>query len=101
MVRIPNRYLAVVNAILFSTCFETRSPNCEKRLRAASCLSVCLSIRVERLGPHLADFHEILHLNIFRKYVELIGVLSKYDKNSGYFTCIPVYIYNDISLNSS
>ena len=101
MVRIPTRFLAVVNDILFSTRFEARSPNCEKRLRAASCLSLCLSVRVGRLGPHLTDFHEILHLNIFRKYVELIRVLSKSDKNNGYFTCIPVYICNDISLNSS
>jgi hypothetical protein len=43
VVRMPTRFLAVVNDILFSTRFEARSPNCEKRLRAASCLSVCLS----------------------------------------------------------
>jgi hypothetical protein len=75
VVRIRTWFLAVVNDILFSTRFEARSPNCEKRLRAASCLSVCMSVRVERLGSHLADFHEILHLRIFLKYVELFYVL--------------------------
>jgi len=103
VVRIPTRFLAVVNNILFSTRFEARSPNCEKRLRVASCLSVCLPACLfawNDWAPHLADFHEILHLNSFRKYVEIIRVLSKSVKNNGYFTFIPIYIYNDMSLNS-
>ena len=35
----------------------------EKRLLASSCLSV----RMEKLGSHWTDFHEILYLSIFRK----------------------------------
>ena len=29
-------------------------------------MSVCLSVRVEKLGSHLTDFHEILYFRIFR-----------------------------------
>jgi hypothetical protein len=36
-----------------------RSQNREKHLLALSCLSVRLSIRIEQLGSHWADFHEI------------------------------------------
>jgi hypothetical protein len=35
------------------------SQNCEKRLLASSCLSVSPSARLERLGSHWTDFHEI------------------------------------------
>jgi hypothetical protein len=35
-------------------------------------MSVCLSVRNEQLGSHSTDFHEILYLSIFRKF------LSKY-----------------------
>jgi len=38
---------------------------------------------------------------IFRKSVEKIQVSLKYDKNNGYFTCRPMYIYGNISLSSS
>jgi hypothetical protein len=41
--------------------------------------------RMEQLGCHWADFHEILYLIIFRKYVEKIQVSLKSDKNKGYF----------------
>ena len=49
-------------------------------------MSVCLSIRprMEQVGPHWTDFHEILYLNIFRKSVEKIQFLIKHDKNNGY-----------------
>ena len=73
-----------------------RSKKCEKRLLASS----RLSFRVEQLGSHWADFHEILNLNIFRKYVEKIKVSLKPNKNNGYFTWRAVYIYNRISLSS-
>ena len=53
---------------------------------ASSCLSVCPSVRVELLGFHWTDFHEILYPNIFRKSVERIQVSLKLDKNNGYFT---------------
>jgi hypothetical protein len=46
---------------------------------------VCLSVRIEQLGSHWTDFHEILYLKIFRKSVEKIKVLLKSDKNDGYF----------------
>ena len=41
------------------------SQNCEKRLLA----SPCLSVRMEQLGPHWTNFHEILYLRIFLKCV--------------------------------
>jgi hypothetical protein len=59
------------------------SQNCEKRLLAPSCLSVC---------PHgttrlpLDDFYEILYLRIFQKSAEKIEVSLKSDKNNGCFT---------------
>jgi hypothetical protein len=66
----------------------------QKRLLASSCLSVsqsaclpvCLSVRMEQLGSHWTDFHEILYLSIFPKYVEKIHVSSKSVTNNGYFT---------------
>jgi hypothetical protein len=62
---------------------------------------VCLSVHMEQLDSHLTDFHEILHFIIFRKSVEKMQVSLKSDKNNGYFTRRPMYIYDDISLNSS
>jgi len=50
------------------------------------CLSVRPSIRMEQLGSHWKEFHKIWYLSIFRKLVENIQVLFKYDMNSGYFT---------------
>jgi len=47
---------------------------------------VCLSVRMEQLGFHWADFCEILYFRIFRKSVKEIQVLFKSDKNNGYFT---------------
>jgi hypothetical protein len=49
-------------------------------------LSVRPSVRMEQLGFHWTDFHEILYLRIFRKSVEKIQVLLKADNNKGYFT---------------
>ena len=37
----------------------------------------------------------------FRKQIEKIQVLLKSDKNNEYFTWKPMYIYDNISLNSS
>ena len=42
----------------------------------------CLSVRTEQLGSHWTDFHEIWHLSIFRKSVEIIQVSLKSDKNN-------------------
>ena len=37
-------------------------------------MSVCPSVRMEELDSHWTDFHEILNLGIFQKYVEKIQV---------------------------
>ena len=58
---------------------------------ALSC-HVCPSVRMEQLGFHCADFHEI-----FRNSVEKIKVSLKSDRNKQYFTRRRKYIY-DISL---
>ena len=42
-----------------------------------------LSFRVGHLGFHWTEFYEIWYLSIFRKSVEKIQVLLKYDKNNG------------------
>ena len=47
--------------------FRRFSQNCEKRLLVSSCLSVRPSLRIEQLGSHWTDFHEIWYLSIFRK----------------------------------
>jgi hypothetical protein len=51
-----------------------------------STLRFVMSVRMKRLDLHWTDFHEILYLMIFRKYVLQIQVLFKLDKNKGYFT---------------
>jgi hypothetical protein len=58
--------------------FLERSQNCEKRLLAA-----CLSVRAKQLSSHWMDFHEILYLSIFRKFVEKVQVSLKPDNNNG------------------
>ena len=40
-----------------------------------------LSVRMERLGSHWTDLHEMLYFSIFRKSVEKIQGLLKSDKN--------------------
>ena len=64
-------------------------------------MAVHLSVRMEQLGSHWTDFHEILYLRIFRKSVEKIQVSLKSDKNKGYFTRRPLYVFYHISLISS
>ena len=81
--------------------FGARSQNCEKRLRAASYLTVRLSIRVEKLGSHWTDLHRTWYLRIARKSVEKIQVSLKSDKNDVYLTRRPLHIYDNIALNSS
>jgi hypothetical protein len=67
-----------------------RSKNCENRLLA----SLCKSVRLEQLGSHWTDFHEIWYFSFFRKYVENIQVWLQSDKSNGYFTWRTVYIYD-------
>jgi len=38
---------------------------------------------MEQLGSHWTDFHEILYLSIFGKFVEKIQVSLKCEKNYG------------------
>ena len=40
----------------------------------------CPSVRMERLGSHWTDFHEIWHFGIFRRSVQKIQVSLKSDK---------------------
>jgi hypothetical protein len=61
--------------------------------RVSVCLSVCPSVRMEQLGTHWTDFHYIWHLSVFRKSVKKIQVSLKSDKNNGYFTWRPIYIF--------
>ena len=64
-------------------------------------MSVCPFVRMEQLGSHWTDFHEILFLSIFRKSVEKNQVSLKSDPNNWYFTWRPMYIHDSISLVSS
>ena len=48
---------------------------------------------MEQLGSHRTDFHYIWYSRIFRKSVENIQVSLKWNKNKGYFTWRPIYIF--------
>jgi hypothetical protein len=60
-----------------------------------------MSVHMEQLGSHWTDFHEIWYLNIFRKSVGKIQVSLKSERNDGYFTWRPIYVFDHISLSSS
>jgi hypothetical protein len=47
--------------------------------------SVRLSDRIEQLGSHWINFHEILYFRIFREYMWKIRVLLEAYKNKGHF----------------
>jgi len=51
---------------------------------------------MKQLGCNMKEFHEIVYLIIFRKYVDKIQVSLKSDKNKGYFTLKPICIYDHI-----
>ena len=70
----------------------------EKRPLASPFVSVRPSVRMQQLGPHGMKFHGILYLIILRKSVEKIQVSLQSD-NNGYFTLIPIYIFDNISLS--
>ena len=61
----------------------------------------CPSVRMEHLGLHWTDFYQIWYLHVFRRQVEKIQFPLEYDKNIGYFTWRPIYIFDHLSLNSS
>jgi hypothetical protein len=80
------------------------------RKATISCLSVRPTVRLffrASIHPHgttcshWTNFHEVSYLKIFRKTVDKLQSLLKADKNGIYFTCMRVYIYDNISLNSS
>ena len=70
-----------------------------EKLRKASSLPSVRPHGTTRI--HLTDFYEIWYLSIFRNSVTKIQVSLKSDKNNGYFTWRPIYIYDHFSLNSS
>ena len=76
---------------------QALSQNCQKRLLDLSCLSVCLSmclsVRIEQLGSYRTDFHEIWYSSLYRKSVDKIQVSLNSDKNNGYFTWKPVWVF--------
>jgi len=49
-------------------------------------MSVGPSVRMQLLGSHWMDFHEILDLSFFRKSAQKSQFSSKSEKNDGYFT---------------
>jgi hypothetical protein len=65
------------------------------------CPSAHLFVRKEQVGSHHEDFHETRCLIIFRKYVEKIKFLLKYEKNNRHFTYRPMHIYDSNSFSSS
>ena len=61
---------------------------------------VCLSVRMEQLGFHWKDFHELWKLRIFRKSIEKVQVSLNLDQKNGYYTLGPMPMYDNTSLNS-
>ena len=73
-------------------------PHSVKRVRritksGCSLCRVCPSLRMEQLGSHWTNFHEIWYLNIVRNTVENNQVTLKLNKNNRYFTWRSVYIF--------
>ena len=64
------------------------------------CLHVCPSVRLGQLGSHRTDFYEICYLGIFPKSVAKTQISLKRDKNNGYFTRRPIYVFDPSSLIS-
>jgi hypothetical protein len=64
-------------------------------------MSDCPSIHMEQLASHCSDFHEIWCFNTFQKSVEKIQVSLKSEKNNGYFTLKPLFVFYHITLSSS
>jgi hypothetical protein len=62
-----------------------------------------LAPRIFKWPPTFGKYmcRHVYHLSAPGRNVEKIQVSFKSDKNNGYFTLRPVYIYNYISLNSS
>jgi hypothetical protein len=64
-------------------------------------MGVRSSVRMEQLGSDWKDFREIWYLSVILKYVAKIQASLKSNKNKEYFAWRPMYLYDNISLNSS
>ena len=65
-------------------------------------MSTCPSSRrIEQIDSHWTNFHEIWYLGISRKSMQKFEYSLNSDKNNGYFTWKPMYIFNNILLNTS
>ena len=64
-------------------------------------ISALPPVRMEQLGCHWTDFHEIWYLSTIRKMVEKIQVSLKSEKNNGYFTWRQIYVFDHISHSCS
>jgi hypothetical protein len=53
--------------------------------------SSCLSVRMDHLGSHWTDFHEIRYLSVFQRFENFQDSLT-FVKNNGYFTWRPILI---------
>jgi len=65
------------------------------------CLSVCLSIHTEQLSSQWTYFCGILYLSIFFKICQEYSSFIQSDRNNGYFTWKPIYVYDHILLSFS
>jgi hypothetical protein len=89
------------NVLSYKLCFARRVREIAKsgyQLRQV-CLSVCPSAW-NNSAPKERIFMKFDIWGFF-KSVEKIQVSLKSDKNNGYFTLRPMYIYDNVSLNSS
>jgi hypothetical protein len=85
-------------------CFYARSQNCEKQLLPSSCLSVCLSVCLSAWNNSAPTGRILIKFDVwmfFDKVSRKLKISLKSDNNNGYFTWRPMYIYDNISLNSS
>jgi hypothetical protein len=69
----------------FLEAFEKLRKSTFRFVRLFNCPSV-RPVRIEQLGSHSTDFHEIWYLCTFSKHLEKIQVSLKYDNNGSQFT---------------
>jgi hypothetical protein len=63
-----------------------------KETHSSSFLPVCETVRMEQLGLRWTNFHKMLYLKIFRKFIERVQVLLTSDMNNRCFMWKPMYI---------
>jgi hypothetical protein len=71
------RYVRLNNLYTFQKLRKSISFVC-RRLLAESCMSLCLSVRMEQLGRNWKHFHKIWYLSIFRKTCQEISIFIKF-----------------------